>query len=116
LGADGVRILADRGEGDREFRGRGGLAEFQREIEPSIAGTPEMGWVLRPRFHGRGYATEAVQAVADWGDRRFAGGRTVCLIDPGNSASIRVAEKIGFREWTTAVYRGHATKMYERRG
>jgi RimJ/RimL family protein N-acetyltransferase len=40
--------------------------------------------------------------------------RTVCMIDPANAASIRVATKCGFHEWTRATYREHETILFER--
>src|SRR5262252_3783228 len=49
------------------FVGEVGFADFKREIEPSIRDIPELGWVLTPRVHGRGYATEAVLAALEWG-------------------------------------------------
>jgi RimJ/RimL family protein N-acetyltransferase len=51
-----------------EFVGELGFADFKREIEPSLAGIPEAGWVLISRVHGRGYATEALGAAVTWGD------------------------------------------------
>jgi RimJ/RimL family protein N-acetyltransferase len=96
------------------FVGEAGLAEFQREIEPRIQGVPEVGWVLSPRCCGRGYATEAVQATLAWGEQRFGAARTVCLIHPENRASVRVAEKCGYREFARTTYRGQATVMFER--
>jgi RimJ/RimL family protein N-acetyltransferase len=54
-----------------KFVGEIGFADYKREIEPSLKGTPEIGWVLASAFHGRGYATEAVRAVVEWGDRCF---------------------------------------------
>jgi len=52
--------------------------------------------VLAPWAHGRGFATEAMRAVLDWGATRFGDGqRTVCLIAPENAASIHVAERLG---------------------
>ena len=78
------------------FAGELGFAEFMRDLDPPIVGTPEIGWVLAPPAHGKGYATEAVRAAVAWGDVKFNSGRTVCLIDPENLASIRVAQKCGF--------------------
>ena len=43
-----------------------GFADFKRNLEPSIKGAPEIGWVLAREFHGRGYATEAAQAALRW--------------------------------------------------
>ena len=88
-----------------EFVGELGFADFQRAIEPPLTGMPEMGWVLMPRAHGKGYATEATRAAMAWGDRYFGPVRMVCLIHEGNAASFRIAEKLGFREMTRTTYK-----------
>lgn len=97
----------------REFVGELGFADYHRDISPAID-APELGWALIPRVHGRGYATEAVAAVLEWGDRHFNGARTVCLIHPDNAASVRVAEKGGYRAWTTSEYKGEPALLFER--
>jgi RimJ/RimL family protein N-acetyltransferase len=97
------------------FVGEAGLADFQRELAISLAGAPEAGWVLAPWSHGRGYATEAMTAVLAWADAAAHLGRTVCLIDPDNVASLRVAAKCGYRELARTEYKGSATLVLERR-
>ena len=96
------------------FAGELGFAEFQRDLDPPIVGVPEIGWVLAPHAQGKGYATEAVRAAVAWGDMRFERARTVCLIDPENQASIKVAENCGYREAQRVIYRNHATCLFER--
>lgn len=83
-----------------------GFANFQRTLEPTLGETPEIGWVMSPAAHGKGYASEAVAAALAWGDANFEEPRTVCIIAPGNAASLRVAEKNGFREYARADYHG----------
>ena len=107
----GFWLIEEKATG--RFVGEAGLAEFQREIEPAIR-VPEMGWVLVPEFHGKGYATEAVRAAAAWGDANLGGSRTVCIIHPENEASKRVAARCEYREMPPATYRGATTLMYER--
>lgn len=97
------------------FVGEAGFADFRREITPSLGGAPEVGWALSPPAHGRGYATEAVRAALAWGDAHLAAPRSVCMISPGNAASIRVAEKCRFREFARATYKGEDTILFERR-
>jgi RimJ/RimL family protein N-acetyltransferase len=55
----------------------------------------EIGWTLGSEHWGQGYATEGAIACRDWalGDLRLT--RLVSIIASGNTASIRVAEKIG---------------------
>ena len=96
------------------FAGDLGFAEFKREIEPSIQGIPEIGWVLAPHAQGKGYATEAVRAVVAWGDQHFDRARTVCLIHPENLPSLRVAEKCGYKEFQRTTYKGQPTIILER--
>jgi RimJ/RimL family protein N-acetyltransferase len=55
-----------------------------------------------------------VVAMHQWGDAFFDGGKTVCIIDPKNTASRRVAEKCGYREVLETTYRGESTILFER--
>lgn len=96
------------------FVGEAGLADFHREIDASMRNVPEAGWVLAPRFAGRGYATEAMQAVLAWSDAQLGAARTVCMIDPQNLASIRVAEKCGYREFARTTFDSGPALFFER--
>ncbi len=80
------------------FIGELGAADFKREMKPSISGRPEFGWALATSAHGRGYATEALACAVAWArlDLRAVAPTAVCIINPENLASIRVAEKCGF--------------------
>ncbi|MCB8922210.1 MAG: GNAT family N-acetyltransferase [Ardenticatenaceae bacterium] len=55
----------------------------------------EMGYRLARSFWGCGYATEAVTAVRDYAFTILCLPRLVALIDPQNTASLRVAAKAG---------------------
>ncbi|UOG77165.1 GNAT family N-acetyltransferase [Hymenobacter tibetensis] len=89
------------------YSGSIGFGDFNRDITPSISGMPEMGWVLAPRVHGRGYATEAVRAALAWGEQHFHTPQTVCIIDPDNVASLRVAHKFGYQQTAHTTYKQH---------
>ncbi|HEY2117576.1 MAG TPA: GNAT family N-acetyltransferase [Candidatus Acidoferrum sp.] len=97
-----------------KFVGELGYANLKRDIEPSLADMPELGWVLAASFHGKGYATEAVRATTAWGDQQFGSQPTTCIIDPDNVRSIRVAEKCGFTESRRASYKGQPTIVFTR--
>ena len=77
-------------------------------------GTPEIGWVVAPRAHNRGFATEAVRAALAWFEAEFGRVQTVCLIDPGNAPSLRVAAKCGYVERVRTTLRGQPTVVLER--
>jgi RimJ/RimL family protein N-acetyltransferase len=108
----GYWAVEERASG--EFVGEVGFADYRRDIEPPIHDTPELGWVLLPEFHGRGYATEAVRAAIEWGGSHLANPSTVCLIHPENRASIRVADKCGFRQFCLTTYHGQPAALYRR--
>ncbi len=95
------------------FVGEAGFADFHREISPSLTGMPEMGWALQPWSHGKGYATEAIQEAIAWGDTIFTA-PTCCIISPGNGPSVRVAEKVGFKELVHTTYHNEPTVIYRR--
>ncbi len=76
------------------FLGICGFAIYERGIA-ALDGYPEAGWVFVPDSWGQGVAREAVGAIHDWADATGLG-ETRCLIDDGNAASIRVAERIGY--------------------
>jgi RimJ/RimL family protein N-acetyltransferase len=110
----GYWVLRERESG--RFVGEAGFADYRREIEPSLDGEPEAGWVIATWAHGKGYATEAVRAVHDWGATHFGRRRTVCMIGAANLASIRVAEKCGYRETEHTTYHGRPVILYHRQG
>jgi len=64
----------------------------------------ELAWVIGTRWQGRGFATEAARAVADWLARH---GITTLIahIRPGHRPSERVAESLGL-EVTSVVPEG----------
>ncbi|MBC7670240.1 MAG: GNAT family N-acetyltransferase [Gemmatimonadaceae bacterium] len=57
----------------------------------------EVGWSLHPRAQGKGYAVEAAVAAVDFAVDTLEWTRIVHCIDPANTPSMRVAEKIGSR-------------------
>jgi RimJ/RimL family protein N-acetyltransferase len=96
------------------FAGELGFADFQRELESPVRELPELGYAFSSRTHGKGYATEAARAALAWGDAHFASKRTACIINPENLASIRVAEKCGYREFERTTYKGEPTIIFVR--
>lgn len=63
----------------------------------------EVGYVLSPRFWGKGYAAEALRCVMRFGFRELELHRMEAKIIDGNIASMRVVEKCGMRR--EAVHR-----------
>lgn len=57
----------------------------------------EIGWRLARRFWGNGYATEAANAMLDYGFAHFGLDEIIAFVIPGNSRSISVARRIGMQ-------------------
>ncbi|MCW9042605.1 MAG: GNAT family N-acetyltransferase [Pseudopelagicola sp.] len=56
---------------------------------------PELGWDLMEGFDGKGYATEAARAARDWAYSEGGMTTLISLIAPDNTASRKVAERLG---------------------
>lgn len=108
----GFWAIEEKGTG--VYLGETGFADFKRVMEPSFGDTPEMGWSLASAAHGKGVAREAVAAAAAWGDNHFTQEHTVCMIDPDNTASLRVAQHVGFAELRRTLFRETPTIVLER--
>jgi RimJ/RimL family protein N-acetyltransferase len=102
----GSWLVEEKSTGD--FVGEVGLFNYHRDIEPPLT-TPEIGWVLSPAKHGRGYATEAVHGLLAWGRDHFTSNEIACLIAPENVPSLRVAAKSGFTERRRVIFRNEPT-------
>jgi RimJ/RimL family protein N-acetyltransferase len=120
LGSPGLWALlgygywaAERRE-DGAYLGQIGFADFKRDMNPSIEGIPEMGWILARQAQGQGYATEAVLAALDWADEALGGGEIVAIISHDNTASIRIAEKGGFVSREEALYKAEPILLFRR--
>jgi RimJ/RimL family protein N-acetyltransferase len=107
----GYWVVRERDSG--AFVGEVGLADMKRDITPRLD-APEMGWALAPHAQGRGLAAEAVQAALAWGEAHLPDDSTVCIIDPGNARSSRLAAKLGYREIDRRPFAGDTTVVYRR--
>jgi RimJ/RimL family protein N-acetyltransferase len=58
---------------------------------------PEIGWVLTAEAEGKGYATEAAQAMLPHALTQFGPGGVVSYIAAANAPSLRIAERLNAR-------------------
>ena len=56
----------------------------------------ETGYMFLPAFYGKGYASEALQRLVDFGFNNLGFHSIEAVIYPENKGSIRVVEKCGF--------------------
>jgi ribosomal-protein-alanine N-acetyltransferase len=68
---------------------------------PDERGVVEIGYGVVPSSEGRGYATEAVEALIAWARAQPAAREVVACCYASNVASRRVLEKCGFRQVAT---------------
>ena len=57
----------------------------------------EIGYCFRPDAWGRGFATETVRALLDFGFRSISAHRIYALVDPENAASGQLLARLGLR-------------------
>lgn len=74
-----------------KFIGRCGLLPWTIEERQEV----EVAYTIAREFWGQGLATEAAEAILRYGLDELKLTRLICLIDPDNVASQRVAEKMG---------------------
>ena len=80
-----------------------------------VAYEVEVAYLLARPTWGRGLGTEVARALVTYAFDRLEVPRLICLIDPGNAASRRVAEKAGFGVDGTVEVEGDAFPLYVRR-
>lgn len=115
----GLWVVRDRAGA---YVGEVGFLDLRRQITPRLTAV-EVGWMLSPAAHGKGYATEAMRAALAWGDDHFrtapldsslVRGRLEAIIDTTNTPSIRVAEKLGFTHLGPGEYKGDTVQLFRR--
>lgn len=72
----------------------GGAALRPVGEDPAII---DIGYALAPKFHSKGYATEAIGALVDEAFVRRGAERIFANVFVGNQASRNVVEKLGFK-------------------
>tara|TARA_R110000850_G_scaffold3804_19_gene17703 strand:- start:1397 stop:1912 length:516 start_codon:yes stop_codon:yes gene_type:complete len=108
----GLFALIEKSSG--QFMGEVGFSDFRRGLGPDFDPFHEGAWVLASAGHGKGYALEAMTAAQEWLDRNFSPGKTVCIINPDNLPSIKLAEKLGFQATRKDVYNDSTVQLFER--
>jgi RimJ/RimL family protein N-acetyltransferase len=90
-----------------EFLGRAGFLD-----PPGWPGF-ELGWLLGREHWGHGYAPEAASAALAFAFDELGRNRVISLIRPGNTRSVRVAEKLGERLVGEVELSGSKALIYE---
>ncbi|MEX0678351.1 MAG: GNAT family N-acetyltransferase [Pirellulales bacterium] len=102
----GYSVLAIEDRATGAFLGRSG--PWFPEGWPIV----EVGWVVDPSRQRQGIATEAGRASLDWCFANLGVDRVCSIIDSGNAASARVAEKLGARIEGRVTTFGHEADLW----
>ena len=108
----GMWALEEKASGT--YAGSIGFIYAKRAMDIPFRDEPEMGWVLAPDFHAKGFAREAVAKITAWGDTHLDAARSWCMIKPVNLASCKVAVHAGFREAGRAPYKDDEMLLFVR--
>jgi ribosomal-protein-alanine N-acetyltransferase len=72
----------------------------------------ELAYLLHKPYWGRGLGTEAARAIVGYAFDQLHLERLICLFEPENVASRRVAEKVGMTFERTATIEGDVGPLY----
>lgn len=97
------------------FAGQAGIFHTLRGFGKGMDDVPEAAWMFAREHWGKGYALEAMRAALDWFDTNHKAPRTTCMIEPANTASIRLADRLGFVRYDGHMLGdGAAVDLFER--
>jgi [ribosomal protein S5]-alanine N-acetyltransferase len=91
-----------------EVIGRCGLLPWTIDGREEV----EVAYLLAKEHWGRGLGTEAARAILAYGFGELHRSRLICLIDPANEASVKVAAKIEMSLEREADIDGEPTLVY----
>ncbi|MGX7893884.1 GNAT family N-acetyltransferase [Tsuneonella sp. HG222] len=100
--------------GREELIGNCGLFHSYRGLGEDFDDNAEAGWIIAAEHNGQGIASEAMTAVFDWFDRTHGPRRSVCMLSPNNTPSVRVARKLGFTPLRETEFNGEPVALLER--
>lgn len=72
----------------------------------------ELGYRLAHSYWGQGFATQAACAVRDYAFDTLGMNSIISIIEPENSASIRVAQKVGMALWKQTEWHDTPVSIY----
>jgi RimJ/RimL family protein N-acetyltransferase len=99
---------------DGKLVGQLGFGIFERSIVANYSELPEMGWIFSPAVHGCGVALEAGHAALAWLEARLGPTPTWAIISPGNIASLKFAERLGFERLDDSIYQDEPIAVVRR--
>lgn len=94
--SDRLRVWATILKGNGQYVGRCGLYPHIDSSGRTVAGEAALSfYIARPNW-GLGFATEAAEALVEFGWKQLQLSRIVATVQVGNGASVRILERLGF--------------------
>lgn len=100
----GIWTVEEKSSG--EVIGRAGIC-FREGYED-----PELGFVIAADRQGRGLATEVCGAILRYGSEELGFERILAFVQPGNTASRRVCEKLGMKMSKQVTLQGQEYELF----
>jgi len=116
LGGLGHWVLRGFGMWMLEHRASGGVAGRIGMILHDGWDEPELGWHIYDGFEGQGLALEGALAARDHAARHQGLDRVISYIDPANTRSLRLAERLGARFEREGAVLGTPVHVYRHPG
>ncbi|AYG57482.1 GNAT family N-acetyltransferase [Rhizobium jaguaris] len=73
------------------------LGQVSLKVANKAALQAEVGYIFNPAYAGKGYATEAAEAIITLGFEKFGFHRIFARLDAKNAGSVGVVERLGLR-------------------
>jgi RimJ/RimL family protein N-acetyltransferase len=105
--------IADR-KTPKKFLGMVCLLRLPEAHRAQVGGGPyiEIGWRVLWEHWNQGYATEAAEAVLNYGFSGRGLNEIVCIVDERNARSLRVVDKLGFRHMRSYNLNGQDIRFH----
>jgi HAD superfamily hydrolase (TIGR01509 family) len=72
----------------------------------------ELGYLIDANYQGNGYAYEAIKAILSYAFTELSIKRITAIIDPDNTKSLQLAERVGFEKAGEVIKNNHRCYLY----
>lgn len=107
---NGIGLWALHYKEEQKIIGLAGLTSQEVDGEKKI----ELGYRLFPQYWHRGLALEAAREICDYAFAVLKLEQLIALIEPANTRSIRLAERVGMRPLKLTKYHHKEVYVYAR--
>ncbi len=98
-GASRLRLWATILKENGRYIGHCGIYPHFRPGRPPVPNEGALGFTLAREYWNRGLGTEAARAFVKFGFNELRLRRIVASVEVGNTASVRILERLGFTLW-----------------